>query len=372
LSSEKSGENKVDNEQYHFTPKGFTVKTFQLTLTAMLLGLATVACTQDDPPPNDFMRTWQSPMMQHSMKMSSTANLRAFWNGQGTSMMAAGLLNDPDIRIAWDISDEQYQQIRSTQKSPEMQEAMLEYQTLQNPNDPLMENTDEETKKKLFDIQERMILLNMDDIVNALDNALTSEQKQKIGEAQLASMGEIPFISLSAFEALNLTDVQKRQMERIKKELEPEFEKHLNNFSDGNVIMTNKILDAFGKQGGKNFEDLTKKAPQIVTRLKADDPQFKKTLDDIMSQSRLFTAQFKTAMFDVLTDEQWKRLQELIDTPPEHAKVLRKKLKEQMGESEKTAWAPGPNSWRPGDPIPEGYRQQRQERGRFPRVEQSE
>jgi Ni/Co efflux regulator RcnB len=155
-------------------------------------------------------------------------------------------------------------------------------------------------------------------------------------------------------------------MERIKKELEPEFEKHLNNFSDGNVIMTNKILDAFEKQGGKNFEDLTKKAPQIITRLKADDPQFKKTFEDIVTQSRLFTTQFKTKMFDVLTDEQWKRLQELIDTPPEYAKVLRKKLKEQIGESEKTdAWAPGPNSWRPGDPIPEGYRQNRSKR-RFP------
>jgi Ni/Co efflux regulator RcnB len=83
-----------------------------------------------------------------------------------------------------------------------------------------------------------------------------------------------------------------------------------------------------------------------------------------------------TKMFDVLTDEQWARLQKLIDNPPEHAKAYAKKLKEQMGESEKTggAWQPGPNSWRPGDPIPEQYRQQREEqrtrqRPGFPRSE---
>ena len=332
----------------------------------LLLGLTASAVAQDDSPPNDFMRTRKSPMVQRGMKMSVIVNFRAFWNGQGTSVMAAGLLNDPDIRTAWDISDEQYQKIRSTQKSPEMQETMLEYETLQNPDDPFLENTDEETKTKLFDLQERMILLNMDDVVNALDNALTSEQKQKIKEAQLASMGEIPIISLSAFEALNLTDTQKQQMENIKKELEPEFENHLKNFVDGQIMIANKALDAFEKLGGKDFEDFTKKAPLITTKLKTDDPQFKKTFEDIVTQSRLFTTQFKTKMFDVLTDEQWKRLQELIDTPPEYAKVLRKKLKEQIGESEKTdAWAPGPNSWRPGDPIPEGYRQERSKR-RFP------
>ena len=351
------------------------MKMFRLSLIAiLLLGLTTVAIAQNDSPSNDFMRTIKSPLEQHIMKMSTKANLRAFWDGQGTGMMVAGLLSDPDVRTAWDVSEkqyQQYQQILSTQQSLEIQKAVLEYQTLQNPDDPFMENTDEETKKKLFDIQERMIVLHMNDIANALDNALTLEQKQKIKEAQLANMGEIPLIGLNVFETLNLTDTQKQQMEKIKKELEPEFEKQLNNFSDGKMYMTNKILDAFGKQGGKDFEDLTKKAPQIVTKLKTDDPQFKKTLDDVMSQTRLFTTQFKTKMFDVLTDEQWKRLQELIDTPPEHAKVLRKKLKEQIGESEKSVWAPGPNSWKPGDAIPEGYREQRNEKRRFPRTEQS-
>jgi hypothetical protein len=67
---------------------------------------------------------------------------------------------------------------------------------------------------------------------------------------------------------------------------------------------------------------------------------------------------------------QWDRFQELIDDPPDYIKAWHKKLKEAAKEA--GTWQPGPNSWQPGDPIPEGYRQQRQERGRFPRVNQSE
>jgi Ni/Co efflux regulator RcnB len=70
-------------------------------------------------------------------------------------------------------------------------------------------------------------------------------------------------------------------------------------------------------------------------------------------------------MFDVLTDEQWDRMLDLIDNPPDYVKKILRKWKE---ASEKAAeWAPGPNSWQPGDPIPEKYRQERQTKGNFPR-----
>ena len=88
-------------------------------------------------------------------------------------------------------------------------------------------------------------------------------------------------------------------------------------------------------------------------------------------------------MFDVLMDEQWNRLQELIDHPPEYALMFIKELRESFGlvESEKSeeegaegglspsVWLPGPGSWRPGDAIPEAYRQERNTRGNFPRPE---
>jgi Ni/Co efflux regulator RcnB len=110
-------------------------------------------------------------------------------------------------------------------------------------------------------------------------------------------------------------------------------------------------------------------------QLQKEDPEYKKIYEESQSQGKAFATKFKIMMFNVLTDAQWARLQKLIDDPPEHAKIFRKKLKEQRGEAEKAVgWQPGPNSWKPGDPIPERYRQEREERitrqrGLFPRSE---
>jgi hypothetical protein len=109
----------------------------------------------------------------------------------------------------------------------------------------------------------------------------------------------------------------------------------------------------------------------IGKKLMAGDPEYKKIRVALQSEGKAFATKFRIKMFDVLTDEQWARLQKLVDDPPEHAKTIRKKLKAESDEADKKeAWTPGPNSWRPGDPVPEEYRQQRNERrGRFPRGE---
>jgi hypothetical protein len=98
----------------------------------------------------------------------------------------------------------------------------------------------------------------------------------------------------------------------------------------------------------------------------------------MQANGRAFAAQFKIQMFDVLTDEQWFRLQELIDNPPEHALLFRRHLRGQSDESEEPEeatvadeWVPGPNSWRPGDALFEEYRIERNTRQRqFPRGEE--
>jgi Ni/Co efflux regulator RcnB len=99
-------------------------------------------------------------------------------------------------------------------------------------------------------------------------------------------------------------------------------------------------------------------------------------LNEARESGKGLADKLKVEMFDVLTDEQWNRMLNLIDNPPEHAKKIiaqmREKSEQESAYASTEAWQPGPNSWKPGDPIPEGYRQQRQERGRFPRVNQSE
>ena len=320
---------------------------------------------------------FRSPIGQQLMKDGLKSAVRSFWDGQGANMMAMGMLNDPAMRTAWDVSDEQFQKIQEVQRTapsrmmenPEFQKIMEEMQTFRSPDDPFMLNLDEEARQKLQDAQGRIMRLTMKTMSESMDNALTPELKQKMNESQLALMGEIPIVSPSTFEALHLTDDQKQKMEGIKKELEPDFEKHLENFADNQMFLTGKLFDELEKQGG--FGNIGDPAVmQGVMRKLMEDPEYKKVYDEIQTSGKAFATQFKTKMFDVLTDEQWKRLQDLTDNPPEYIKALLKRFREMSGESEGSrGWQPTADSWKPGDAIPDAYRQERNTPGRFPRGE---
>ena len=267
--------------------------------------------------------------------------LRSQWAGRTVNQKVAEFLKYPDVREAWSISDVQWQQCKDHMKNT--------YQDMFERALP-------------FDLESTTLIYPplIDAVADILDEILTPQQLQKIKESQLVSMGELPLIPTSIFEALDLTDTQRQEMEKIKKELESKFEAVLDEFE-------NSIMMSQGT------------AKKDVERYKL----YKKKQEELMSKGKEFSTNFKMQMFDVLSDEQWKRLQRLIDNPPEHAKIFRAKLKEQNGESEavaiekpetaeKEVWQPGPNSWKPGDAIPEAYRQQRNERGKFPRVEMKE
>ena len=270
------------------------------------------------------------------------------------------------------ISDEKHLQINDdTQvrfqkylsEHPEYEEMLFEIDRFSvSDNDPI-------AQKKFLDLMEKSINISCAISLDAVENALEPDQKQRIRETLLASMSELPIVILDTFEALGLTDAQKQQMEKIKKELEPEFEKLLDNYIDRQMFLENKRIDELVKQKVKLVET-SKMTPVILKKLMTEDPEYKKIYDDIRAQGRAFATQFKVKLFDVLTDEQWARLQNLINNPPEHAKAYLKKMKEQREEAETAGgWQPGPNSWRPGDPIPEEYRQERNKRRTFPRAE---
>jgi len=300
--------------------------------------------------------------------------LRAHWEGWGTDDMLMSMLHDSDIRSSMDVSDEQFQQIQKQidkisselVSTPEFREMMEARMTLVESLD--QNNPDEETMNKILELHEGETRLIMTSFSNAVSDNLSMEQKQKYREMQLTLMGELPIISPDMFEVLNLTDEQRQEMENIKKELEPEFEKLLEDIAN-NVLMFSNLL--ISKQEG--LADSKDKTDEAMKKIR-ENPEFKRIHEEIRSRGQVFASQFKTKMFDVLTDEQWKRLQGLIDHPSELANIILKKLKEERGESEEGessegGWQPGPNSWRPGDPIPEAYRQERNTRGNFPRSE---
>ena len=339
-------------------------------------------------PPN-FAELRQAPLTQQSMKIGMKTALRSFWDGNGRGLMTVGFLALPEFRQALNVSDEQYQEIQNAQMGlgaglqdePEFQEIMAEMQAIATPDDPLMYNADEETLNKFIGIQERMVSMVINHQADAIDSLLTPEQKDKTATALLANMGEMPIVSPDLFEILDLTDEQREQMEAIKKELEPEFEQYLEEFVNASVIIANKMFDEFEKQGmlddlshlsggQQKIAEFQEKAQALGKKMAAENPEFKRLQDEMNTKGKTFATQFQTKMFDVLNDEQWARLQELTDNPPEFAKVLREKLKEQRDAAETMGgWQPGPNSWKPGDPIPEQYRQERKTRRGFPREE---
>jgi len=341
------------------------MKTLNLSLcclTAILLGgLITSTLAQDD-------EQWKN-----NLKKSYSASLNL-----NSTLGVAEWLNRDDVREGLGVSKEQYQKmddvlhklpivVRNDPICKSLQEEMVKLRMESNFD---IQNASEEIRKRYFDLEKQ----HNERTQNLVDEKFTPDQMKKIKEFQISMMSEGGLPTPSMFEALDLSDEQKWQLDEIKKELEPEFD----NFLDNNVefIMKvskkegdfNKTLE--GDLGSKENQKLRSKFYQkLWVELRSES-------DKIRESSKEFMDKLKIEMFDVLTDEQWDRMIDLIDNPPDYVKKViaqMRKWKEERdskNNSDPAVWVPGPNSWQPGDPIPEAYRQERKTRGTFPRPKQ--
>jgi len=205
-----------------------------------------------------------------------------------------------------------------------------------NPDTP---DATEETLKNYADLRVKMEAMRKENLVSLFYENLTPEQVKKVQEFHIATMSETEYVFPSMFEALDLSDEQRKQFDEIQKEMRPEFEEHID-----------KMIDYWEKP-------LSEKGP-------------------VRASGKELADKLKIRMFDVLTDEQWDRMIDLIDNPPDYVKKVIAQMRKWKEESDSKnngkpeEWAPGPNSWQPGDPIPEAYRQERKTRGNFPRPKQ--
>ena len=327
-----------------------------------------------DTPQNDYEQLWLSPKRQLETRKSSENFVRSYWEGQGVHRTVLEALECPSVRSAWSVSEEQFQQFNdSVNASINTPEALDMFNKLDGAGWSY-DSDDEETRRRFEYLAEQSASLLHNARTDALDSILTQEQKQIIDESLLSSLGETPIVSPSMFEVLNLTDTQRQEMERIKKEFETAFEEMLEDYVNSQMILSNKWHSEVARQDNPNRrmsrEELQERNRAVFRKLMSEDREYKSIHEDIQSKSIAFTERFKVEIFDVLTDEQWARLQDLIDNPPRHARIFIAKLREQRGVTEENkgnVWVPGPGSWQPGDPIPESYRIQRNTRGNFPR-----
>jgi len=329
-----------------------------LCLGLLLFALAGYAQTSDI----------QASVKQRIEKIAIKSAHRSQWYDANIIFvfMLDGMVKAPEIRVALNISDELHNQIHSTiyseskgfRDSPEYKELEKELESpefqkiLMTHN---VEDADEETQNKFLDIHRKMELLGYKLCADALNKVLPPELKQKIGEAHLVSMGETPIYSPSMFVALNLTDAQKQEIEKIKEECEPEFEQYCDIAADYAMILSAKIQEVAAKESGEYLKRI-----QNAQKIMEESPEYKKMFSELQIRYNLFITKFKPKMFDVLTDEQWKRLQELNDNPPEHAKVYIKIFKEQRVAVSR--W----DVLQSGETIPGAYRKERNARNQLP------
>ena len=331
----------------------------------------------------------RSPVFQQAQRNAAKQVMNSFWNGDGADLMAMGLLHDDETREGIGVSREQQQKIQDATHSmyqdmvndprikplqEEMNKLMLE-----TPGGPFGGDASEETQKRFVELQMEIQLKMQETMLERMTNVvtenLTSDQLKKVKEFQISMMGEFPIVSPNMFEALDLSDAQKQQLIGIKKELQPEFERNMDRMIDVQMKFTDARQDELEKlQDITNPEERQKLLGNLAENVRKSNPELQREMNEMMESGKGFANQLKFKMFDVLTDEQMERMAQLINNPPDYAKKMVAKIRKLMGNDDSPTnasgeWKPNANSWKPGDPIPAEYLEQRQER-RFPKKTQ--
>jgi len=232
--------------------------------------------------------------------------------------------------------------------------------------DPYCPEATEETLKQFANLQVQWDVMRRENKVSIFYDNLTPDQMRRLHEFHIATMSETEYIFPGMFEALDLSDEQRKQFDEIQMEMKPEFERHVDKMFSVRLRHDEKFLEKVKdvtdpEERDRLWQDLH---DEISTELQPEK-------DAVMASGRELAYNLRVKMFDVLTDEQWFRLQDLVDNPPDHARRWIAQMREgrEAANASPGEWQPGPGSWRPGDAIPMQYRIERNTRRGFPRGE---
>ena len=340
------------------------MKTFQIILSAMLLfSLTTAAVAQ-----SSVLRT---PLQQQADKYEMKQSMLLQWSEGDIASAVQGLVAVGTGEV-FGISKEQCQKIFDYERDPDIQSIHRELGRLshETPGGAFAENASEETQKKYLDLRVELNNIRRKKANDIVNDILTPDQLKKIEEFQISTMDTSSLVSPGMFEVLNLSDDQREQLEEIKNKLKPEVEKQIDKIVEHQFFYQDKVNEAIGDsvKGVTDPADRLKIISEILQKFNEKYPGYVQGTTEFLESGRILSNNLKVEMFDVLTDEQWNRMIDLIDNPPDQVKKhfeIFRKIRDVNTSKDDDKWQPGPNSWKPGDPIPEGYRQQRSKR-RFP------
>jgi len=403
------------NCNFNFSAKEYLMKTIPLYVlaTILLIGLTTLMVAQDQYIQADeaqrmgAMRNameaqqalMRSPAVMQAQSNAMRQTMNSLWDGNRSMHITMGFLQREDFREGIGVSEEQLQSIMRAPQyllddDPRIQQIraeMIEFQ-LQNGDPFFGENASDATRHQFVELQMRMETtvqeFIMETTTNAMQQYLAPEQIQRLKEAQISTMSAVPIISPSMFEALDLSDAQKRQLDAIKNEMKPEFEQRVDelvNVQMMQMTMQRNVQEALARANEiADPEERRRFMENLRENIDRVSPDIHRAMQEVQESGRGFSDALKHRMFDVLTDAQWARMVNLIDNPPEY---IRRMFAERDAEGPQPSrspnsgwvpgadawqpggWVPGPGSWRPGDTIPEVYRIERNTRRQFPRGE---
>ena len=209
------------------------------------------------------------------------------------------------------------------------------------------EETDDpnELEKLGVELEDFMIGLNKES-TEKMDEIVTPEQLAKIRQLELQQfkgMAEVGFtiINYDAYKGLGLSDQQKEKLHEINDSFREEQIGHLEKM----LATMNSPADRKDK---KKMEELAKVGAENGKNGKA------------------LNAKIKAKVLTILTDEQTRKLEELLANVPDFIQKRRARMGIPPSQTAKVDddWK---KSWKPGDPLPEHIRQQEKAKRRvFP------
>jgi len=362
-------------------------KLVLIAVACLLLSLTTSVSAQNNivtAEQANIIRAMNQQMARDSMKQRMASSLL---DGNDLLYRATGWLMRDDFREGVGVSPEQNQKIQEGLRNIQAdRENDPNYQSLLNGQDELrgalreavIANAPpivlEEMQKQYLDLRAKMLEMQNEKRTNLVSEILTPDQIKRIYEFHISTMSVTGFVSSRVFEFLDISEEQKKQLDEIRKEMELEIDEHLDKIVEYNERFDEKFNDGLTEKmrAIPDQEGRQRLLDDIQRRLVAE---FLPVRNELAESGERLSNSLKIRMFDVLTDEQWARVVDLIDNPPDYVKSIIAEMRERNriananAGSSSGGWVPGPGSWRPGDAIPIQYRQERETRSRFPRGE---
>ena len=341
------------------------------------------------------LRYLLSPIQRLEWEAEKLAPWRSTWNGYGTWMtFRAIMVHGGENELG--LTDEQKQRFSfryqrgaegdgvetnwfdemSKNPTPEYTQAEEAYKAVYFPlreSDTLLERVTEEQKNAYREVAAFEWNLFYAAQHKEIVEILTPEQLTQVRKLEMQLMPAVGFPFPSMFEPLELTEEQKEEMNKITKEMKAEFDQlvlEIAIYESGERQSRYETLRGKSFASKEEFWKARSEAARTVTPQSRESQR--KNFADWSERGIKLATTLQSRLMNVLTDEQLDEMQKILDETPMFVKKFIAGFKMlQAAAKMSPGYVPGPDSWRPGDPLPVQFKEERKT-GRFPRVNQSE